>query len=146
MSQTLEEVVTGDQAGFELRFCYYLQIKHGLMGFFPAIITETEKIVLVLDSDLIAPIWGSLDPKRSEVVKGLFYVNKQTGAAFSMSGEAWKELFSFESWQILSRSEFERITANGARPFCWVAGILGAWMSGDEFDILRARELEKLAA
>lgn len=145
MSLKLEEVVCGDQSGFELRFCYYLQVKNSSMGFFPGIVEDTNAIILVLDPDLLAPIWERMDPKASEFVKGLFFVNKQTGVAFSMDNARLEELLSLEPWQILSREEFERITANGARPFRWAPGIFGAVIGQDEFERLRERELRKLA-
>ncbi|HLC49323.1 MAG TPA: hypothetical protein VJI96_02995 [Candidatus Andersenbacteria bacterium] len=146
MPQTLIDVVTGDQSGFELRIGYYPQIKHSLMGFFPGIITASNEIILVFERDLIAPIWAMMEPMSSEWVKGLFFVSKEKGIAFSMSSGRLEELSSLKTWQVLSRSNFEELTADGIRPFSWAAGIFGAMIQPDEFERLRKGELEKLVA
>jgi hypothetical protein len=144
MPQKFEEVIVGDQRGFELRIGYYLQVKHDLWGFFPGIVTDSNEIILVFDADLVSRIWSIMPPKDSEVVKGLFFVNKQTDTAFSVSSGKLEELLSLETWHVLSRERFELITADEARPFGWAPGIFGAAIRGEEFERLRERALKKL--
>ena len=133
LSRTLNEALQ-DQKGFELRVGYSLELSHGLAGYYPAIFTGTKRIVLVFDKGLLETVWKMLSPRRSEINENLYYVNYSEGIAFPITTrQRLEELLSGTPVKVLTQGEFEQITADGAVPFSWAPGLIGDYMSSQEF-------------
>ena len=146
LSQTLKDVLL-NQEGFELAIGYSLELTHGLMAYFPAIFAGTTRIVFVFDLELLEAVWGMLSPRRSTVNKTLFYVNHSKGVAFPVSvREPLEELLKRTPAPVLTRSEFDQITADGVIPFAWAPGLIGDDMSFAEFQEALQAALDKLPA
>lgn len=130
------EVVTGDQVGYQLRVAYSLELTHGLMGYFPAIVAEEDRTILILEKDLLETVWKMLSPRRSQVNEDLVYANSEGTQAFLVGG---RNALSGTPMSLLTRAEFEQLTASGENPFKWTPGLVGDDMSQSEFaDTLRA--------
>ena len=146
VSKTLSEVLP-NQEGFELAVGYSLELSHRLMGYFPAIFTGTKRTVLVFDRELLEAVWKLLSPRHSEINQGLFYVNHSEGIAFPLSVQRLLEdLLSMTPVEVLTWSEFDQVTANGATPFSWAAGLVGNDMTAEEFQETLQAAMRKVPA
>lgn len=147
MPRTLADVVAADQTGFELRIGYYLELKHTLMGCFPAIVkNDPLRLILVFEKELLADLAKHLTPRRSKVSSGLYFVNMKTMEACAVSGYNLAEAMNNEVFLAFSRAEFDRLIADGAKPFSWAPGLIGDDMSSAEFQETLRIALEKAAA
>lgn len=146
-AKTLADLVKGDQEGFELRIGYYLELSHTCMGCFPAIVTNDRKrLILVFEKGLLADLAKHLTPRRSKVSSGLYFVNLKTMEACAVGGYNLAEAMTNEVFLAFSRTEFDRLTADGAEPFSWAPGLIGDDMSSAEFQETLLVALEKAAA
>ncbi len=71
----LKELLEGDRIGWTSKPCWGLEIKHGLMGFFPAIVKKTKIVVIVSDKKSLFRVWSSLKPRDSKVISMECMVN-----------------------------------------------------------------------
>lgn len=129
--KNLLELLKGPETAYEIKQGYWLQLEHGLMGFFPAIFADDRKrLVITLDKELIVKVWRMLSPRRSKIGENLFYVVKDLGVAYANIDD--KEMS--EPDRYLTQEEFDQLTADeSARPFAWAPGLLGADMSEEDF-------------
>ncbi|MDE2311749.1 MAG: hypothetical protein KGJ93_01495 [Patescibacteria group bacterium] len=132
----LAELLKGNQQGYEIRTGYSLQLKHGLMGYFPAIYKQTEgraDIVVTFDRELMQEVWKTMSPRRSQLDESQFFVNQQTGVCYPMLGNTKYEQEHSEPIVFLTREEFVQLMAADPHPFEWAPGLIGNDMSLAEF-------------
>lgn len=131
---TLKEFLEkGDHTGFRLAVGYCVALKHGLMGFFPAIESESCEMVTTIDLELLKRVWKTLTPRRSELQTQLLYVNPNTGVAFSILGSDEYNLEKSEQYQILTQARFDELVRGKKPAFKWAPGLVGDDMSRTEF-------------
>ncbi len=105
------------------------------MGYFPAIITKEDRVIVVLEKDLLETVWKMLLPRCSHVDEGLVYANSEGTLVFPVGGEGdIAKLLSGTPMPVLTQDQFEQLTASGKKPFKWASGLVGDDMSSSEFE------------
>jgi len=140
----LKDLLDGDRVGWAIKACYALEIKHGLMGFFPAIAKGTNIMILVPDKELIFRIWQSLDPRDSQVLPLECMVNEIATVAYPMRLGSDYEKSQSRPLKLFSASEVEDLFAKDVAPFTWAPGLFGADMDQERFDVLVDRAKKEL--
>lgn len=134
----LFELLKGPDTAFEIVRGYFLELKHGLMGFFPAIFSDDQKrIVVTLDKELISKVWRMLEPRSSKLHSVLFYVVKGHNVAFAESSDRERSQQEYP----LTEEEFDALTAQNDKPFEWASGLLNGTMNQDSFEHLIEKAL-----
>lgn len=116
-----------------LKTGYSLQLTHGLMGYFPVTVGDTERIVVTTDIKLIEDVWKTLPPRRSEISTCNFYVNEEIGIGFAVRGSTRSDNEQSEPFLLLGRAEFDALIAKDPHPFRWAPGLISNDMGHDEF-------------
>ncbi|MBX4200191.1 hypothetical protein KW790_01905 [Candidatus Parcubacteria bacterium] len=130
----LKEILDKKIPGYTPSLCCILQLKHSLMGFFPAIVTGTKIIVITLDIELIFRVWMSLEPEDSMLNESLFYVNEEFGVAYpahDMSEFGQKES---RPHKLFKAEEINGLFEKNAKPFKWASGLWGADVTRKQFE------------
>lgn len=143
----LKELLAGNRSGYELQTCYALEIKHGLMGFFPAIQKGTKIIAIVSDKAFIFRIWRSLEPRDSQLLASEYMVNRALSVVYHMETRDFDQEQS-RPLKLFSVEEVEALFQADPSPFEWARGIIGASTSQDQFEAIieRAAREQGLAA
>lgn len=128
--KTLGEVMDKDLAGFQQVEAHYLQLSHGLMGFFPALISETGEIVICLDRELLVKVMEKLPKRRSRIDKLQILANIPGQFGFEVGNPNGKDT---QSLHILTAEEFEQRVQQDKKPFKWAPGLVGDDMTEEEF-------------
>jgi hypothetical protein len=131
--ENLAELLKGSQQGYEIRTGYSLQLKHGLMGYFPALYKGTRDIVVAFDRQLAQEVWKTMSPRQSKLDEGRFYVNDQIGICYPILGTTKYEEEESKPIVFLTREEFTGLMAADQHPFEWAPGLIGNDMSLAEF-------------
>jgi hypothetical protein len=130
----LAELLLTKPEGFTLQLCHHLKLKHGLMGYFPALLKGKgiEIIAISADRESIFRVWESLRPKDSELVSNVWMVNDRLGVGYRMIEDA-SERTQMLPHKIFSQTEIAELFAKDQHPFEWMPGLLGAGVSEDRF-------------
>ncbi|MBL7021845.1 hypothetical protein ISR92_00755 [Patescibacteria group bacterium] len=124
----LNELSDVERSKLSIATGYFLELDHGLMGFHPAVIPETGKMVVCTDKDLIKEVWETLSPRKSKLGSGQVLVSQDGKFAFDASKSDAERL------NVVSREVFDQRMADKERPaFEWAPGVIGDDMSKDEF-------------
>lgn len=116
-------------AGFERRMFYFLELKHGLMGFFPAVFDremdgEEPRIVVTTDLRVLESVWHLLEPRKAKLVEARAYVHPELGYAYG-DVESPHEQEYRTPMKLLTRAEFDAMDKSGEEPpFRWSYGLL----------------------
>lgn len=130
MPEKLGDVMDKDLAGFKQVQAHFLQLSHGLMGFFPALIRETEEIVVCLDKKLLVKVMEQLPKRKSQFGDFQMLANTKDGYGFEVGNHNGKET---KPLRILSEEEFEKRITEEEEPFKWAPGLVGNDMTQEEF-------------
>lgn len=131
----LFELLKGDTSAWPIKEFYHLELNHGLMGFFPAIVlAEKKRLVLTIDRSLLGHVWRRLEPRDSKMGKGLGYVNESLGFLYPNLGQSDHEKEDSKPLKILSEAEYIKLTHNGAEGFGWAPGLIGPNMHRARFE------------
>mgnify|MGYP000477648940 CR=1 FL=1 len=129
----LFELLKGDSSEYEIKQGFYLELKHDLMGFFPAIFAdELKRIVVTLDKGLILKVLETLSPRRYSLRESLFYVVEKFDVAYPHLGESGYNRESSVPQRYLTEEEFNLLTAEEGKPFRWAPGLIGNDMSAED--------------
>jgi hypothetical protein len=129
--QNLALVYEGDQSGYQIQSVYSLELKHGLMGSFPAIYRETQIIVVTTNENLIREVWKTLSPRRSILNCNDFYVNEQLGVGYPLP--TWfREADNCPAMRLLTLQRYNELMKT-REPFQWAPGLIGDDMTPQEF-------------
>lgn len=142
----LKDLLEGDRTGWSNKPCWALEIKHGLMGFFPAIVKETKIMVIVPDKELLFRVWASLKPRNSKVISMECMVNDAGTVAYSMELGSDAEKTQSRPLKLFSASEVDQLFAKNPSPFEWAPGLIGAGMGKSQFESLVERTRKELLA
>lgn len=74
-----------DLAGYRLMTCYWVELKHGLMGTYPALTIEPEDIFFCTDKQTLGEILKILPRQRFKVNSSLALVNEANHVAFDIT-------------------------------------------------------------
>jgi hypothetical protein len=133
LPRNLKEILAGDRKGWTSKTCWALEISHGLMGFFPAIVKASKIMVLVSDMPLIFRVWRSLEPKESKLIARECIVNDVgTVAYFMMVSSDYDKEHSLPQ-KLFSVAEINELFAKNASAFGWAPGLFGADIDPDQF-------------
>lgn len=112
------------EQGYRLEKVFYLQLVHGLMAFFPAVIDAEKRVIMCLDQSLLVEVWKTLAPRASKMVSVVCYVNEQKGITYvDYDGQYEKEGSKPE--KILTRKEYEEILKKNPDAIDWAPGLIG---------------------
>lgn len=126
----LFELLKGDEPAYQIRPGYFAQLKHGLMGFFPAIfVDDPKRIVVTFSRGLIAKVLETLPPREFLVGENLFYIVEKFGVAFANIEDKEQSV----PYHYLTEDEFLQLTADCKKPFKWAPGLLSDDMNLEEF-------------
>ena len=103
-----------DPEGYTLQKLYYLELVHGLMGFFPAEIPAQKRIVITTDKDLLKKVWTRLERRRSKMGSTLGYVGH--GVAYPNTDESPSKAEQNEPIRMLTEEEFITLCAAETDP------------------------------
>lgn len=123
----LHQLLKTELNDWTLRSGYYLQLDHGLMGVFPALMRHTRKVVVCLREDLIRNVAAHLPARPFKVSYDSFLVNEKTRVAFSLSGLSSipEEAFKRGVCRLLTDEEFQVLVGKRRQsPFMWAPGLL----------------------
>jgi hypothetical protein len=81
--QRLSGLFGHDLAGWQIAYCHFLELDHGLMGTFPAI-DENRKIVATLNKPALEKVWKQLRRRKAKVSSIMVIANPASGVAFSL--------------------------------------------------------------
>lgn len=125
--KTLFELLKGNwQAeGYEIKKVYFLELEHGLMGFFPAIFSsDYDRIIFTSDLCLLERVWQIIEPRRVHVREEIAYVNTEIGIMY-LDTSYPEDRENQEPQKLLIVSEFEDIVKKEQEPFRWAPGLIG---------------------
>jgi hypothetical protein len=115
---TLGDVKRSGQDGYELKTGYLLLLKHGLMGTFPALISEDNELFICTDIEVLKKVWELLPKREAEVRELNLYANLSEKIGFNVEiGD------HAESIRILTEEDFQAISVRD-KPFKWQSGLL----------------------
>ncbi len=141
----LKDLLEGDRAGWVSKPCWALELKHGLMGFFPAIVKAMPKIMLITsDRDSIFHVWKSLKPRDSKLIALECMVNEAGTVGYAMRLESDFEKKQSLPLKIFGTSEIEELFAKNPAPFKWAPGLFGADIDEGNFKALIEQEEKRL--
>jgi hypothetical protein len=111
--------------GFQLQKFYWLEVAHGLMGWFPAVFQEEHRVVMIADLELVGRVWKTMSPCNSKVGENLGYVSQDLNIVYPMIDDQEES----KPGKLLTVEEFEDLLSKNEHPFLWAPGILGAgWL------------------
>lgn len=112
-----------------LRTGYYLELKHGLMGTFPALMRRNKRVVVCLTEGLMHQVASRLPARDNTIGSALFLVNEKAKVAFSLSGlpSLPDDATRREACYLLTNKEFEALVSRCKRsPFIWAPGLISS--------------------
>lgn len=123
---TLFELLKKDwrAEGYQIKKVYYLELKHGLMGFFPAIFCADKEIVFTTDLSILEKVWKSLPPKYATLREHVAYVDEIRGIAYLDAQPAERE--TQEPFKLLTNDWLNTLVDTEDKPFKWAFGLIGA--------------------
>jgi len=128
--KTFGEVMGRDLSGYKQVNAFFLELCHGLMGFFPALIAATEEVVVCLDKELLVKVAKTLPPRTCKQGDFLMLANIKGSFGFELNSRKKEDA---PALHILTESEFERRVKEEERPFKWAPGLVSNYMTKEEF-------------
>jgi hypothetical protein len=71
----LKEIKNQKLDGWEIKPVYSMELKHGLMGYFPLVDEENKKVIVCINRNDLKSIWEKLKPKEVTVTSNNCMVN-----------------------------------------------------------------------
>jgi len=118
----LKTVVSENLPGWQPAYAYFMEISHGLMGFFPAITSESHKIVVCLDRSDLEKIWTQLPIRNVKVNKELFHINMAKKLVIPMNSPRQGDADS-EDFFLIAKGDLPGYLAKQYF-FAWAEGLL----------------------
>lgn len=121
--------------GYSIQKLYYLELVHGLAGFFPAEIPAQKRMVITTDKEILKKVWTRLERRKSRMGSVLGYVGN--GVAYPSTDEKPREAERTEPIRILTEEEFITLCANEPDDtedpaFRWALGLFGGGTMHEE--------------
>ncbi|MDE2188663.1 MAG: hypothetical protein KGJ35_02970 [Patescibacteria group bacterium] len=124
-----------DLTGWKVVEGYMAELKHGLMGYFPAVTTKDEQPFVCLDKEVLKKILGLLSKREFKVEKLLILANEESCQAFCLGTLKynWEMERESETLDIITAKKLEEM--NSPKFFKWAPGLIGDDMSTEEFQV-----------
>jgi hypothetical protein len=118
--------------GFRLSDGYSLELFHGLMGYFPAIIAANDKAFVCLSKSTIEKAIALLPKRRFKINKWLYLLNEKEKVAFRCEsiGNLWEIGRELESMFLLDQGDIVGMKSGDLQ---WAPGLVSDDMSAKEF-------------
>jgi hypothetical protein len=136
---TLKELIAQENHyGFRLAMGHYAELKHGLMGTFPAIESKSGNMIMTTDLELLKQVCATLPARQFRFGAQLIYVNIESGVAYPVLDTYEQSLERSKPFKTFTRERFEELSKMEC-PFRWTPGLVSNDMSAEDFaDTLRA--------
>jgi len=115
--RTLWEVKASNMNGYSLKTGYLLMLKHGLMGTFPALISQNEELFVCLDKKLLQKVWEKLPLREAALNELQLYTNSSIGFNVSVGDHT-------TPIRVLSEEDFIELCERENQPFKWAPGLI----------------------
>lgn len=142
----LFELLKGDwkSKGWILSKIYLMELEHGLMGFFPALVASCDKrVVITTDLRLLEKVWKIIEPVSARLSCHVAYVNEDLVFAYVDESDQYDRENS-GPLPILNEVEFKELS-DDKEPFVWAPGLLGgSSMSRSDFNKLMREQAHDL--
>jgi hypothetical protein len=79
----LSDLVGQDLAGWIITECYFLELKHGLMGSFPAV-SDDKEVIATLNKSALGKVWDQLEKRPAKVSSLRVIAHPEKGVAFCL--------------------------------------------------------------
>lgn len=117
--KSLREVKEQQLAGYELKTGYLLILKHGLVGTFPALITEGKELFICTDKKVLEKVWEKIEKRPARIIELQLYANEAKGVGFNVGVGDEAEPIS-----ILSEERFNALVGSREDAFRWSPGLM----------------------
>jgi hypothetical protein len=135
-----------DPTGYTLTEIFYLELHHGLLGVFPAMLNleggARQQMIVTPDKELLKEVWGTLERRDSKMNSVIGYANGKFGY-MGAKGEVL-ETERVKANPLLTRERYAAFKAlaakSGDKAFDWRLGLMGGrTLSEEEFANLIAK-------
>jgi hypothetical protein len=133
LPKNLKVLLKENRSEYELKRCYALEIRHGLMGYYPAVVKGTKMVIIVSNPELIFRIWKSLEPRDSELTVFEGMTREDIGVVYAMRAKDYEQEES-RPHKLFSYSEVEELFKKSPEPFNWAPGLFGASINHRRFN------------
>lgn len=131
-----------EDQGYKLEVVHFLELDHGLAGFFPAVIDTQKRVVLCSDRGLLIEVWRTLIPRYSSLRSRVCYVNREKGIAFGYAEDVSERERSRQE-KILTRREYTELSEVSPAAITWAPGLIqGGHITAEGF----SRHIDQVAA
>jgi hypothetical protein len=125
---TLGGLFGKDLAGWQITSGYFLELKHGLMGTYPAILDDVSgdgdgEIVLVIEKRLLHEVWKRVPRANAVITTILVVANTELGVAFFLGDNYRPE--QKQVLRLFSDGDIAKICEKRTT-FRWAPGLFGA--------------------
>lgn len=125
---TLGGLFGKDLAGWQITPGHFLELQHGLMGTFPAILDDSSgdgdgEMVLVIDKRLLRQVWDRVPRSKAKITTILVVANTELGVAFFL-GENFRPEQG-QALKLFSAKDIAKLCEKRS-PFRWAPGLFGA--------------------
>lgn len=150
IKENLALLLMEDMREYKMKKFFYLEIMHGLKGFFPAVVQTTKQVVVTVDIDLLKNIWEILPKRPSKISCGRGYYNERLGVLYPVTGTSEHDHKDSTPLRVISEISFGELVKNNSRPFGWALGIIDDRSNGpitrDEFVAMIQKNINHLRA
>lgn len=96
--------------GFRLEKAYYLELKHDVMGFFPAVLEKGDDagVIAVTDMSVLESVWRLLEPRKAGIGQVTIYFNPESGYCYGEASSS-HEQEQREPFKIMTQEIFDSI-------------------------------------
>lgn len=131
----LFELLKGDwqKDGYQLMKVYCLHLKHGMIGFFPAIFcSDKQRMVFTMGLPILQKVWVTLEPREAVIATLTAYVNLGLGIGYIDPPDVM-DREEKKPFKILTEVEFNDLTGKEEAPFAWAFGLIGLGKNKEDY-------------
>ncbi len=140
LPKNLFEILKGNRNGWTLTPCWTLELSHGLMGCFPAIVRDTHIRLVSTDKATVIRVWRTLEPRPSELIEFECMVNNEGTVAYPMRLDEFEQRHSLP-FKLFSVANTEALLTENPEAFEWAPGLFGTDLTPTAFEeIIRQAE------
>lgn len=118
---------------FRIGMGYWLELKHGLMGTFPALTTKDDEPFFCLNEDAVRKALSLLSKRSFRINKTLLLINEKKKTAFDLLVvvRRWDRGEESESAPIFTEDDLGGMKVGDLK---WAPGLVGDTMTCEEFE------------
>lgn len=110
--------------GFNLTKAYFLELEHGLAGFFPAVLEEgdTDDMIVVTEISVLESVWRIIEPRKAQLVECTVYFNPEKGYCYGDAQHRFEQELR-KPFKVLTQDYFDALEKN-EDTVRWAYGLL----------------------